>query len=55
MSGLLQHGELSGCEPSVSWLLQAAEIGGTLEIPQTVDDELYRFHITVELVEGTPP
>lgn len=55
MSGLLHSGELAGCEPSLSWLLQAAEVGDTLEIPQTVDGEEYRFHINVELVEGEQP
>ena len=55
MSGLLQQGDLSGCEPSLSWLLEAAEVGGTLEITQTIDDELYRFQVSVELVEGSPP
>jgi hypothetical protein len=55
MSGLLHSGELDGCEPSITWLLQAAEINGTLEIPQTVDGEEYRFQINVELVEGDRP
>lgn len=54
MSGILDGGDLDGSDPSLTWLLQAAKIGGTLEIPVTADGETYRFHIDVERAGDKP-